>query len=75
MWDDEGPGEAVGERMLRSASEVASNSTELNQLADDIEDTLREAMIVTAHLFPKLTKPGSFLHNVGVEIREIHPLD
>jgi hypothetical protein len=75
MWDDTLTGEAVGVRLLRSnESEIASSSAELNQLADDIEETLREGMIVSGHLFLALTKPGSFLHGVGVEIRETDPI-
>jgi hypothetical protein len=76
MWDVEGPtGEAVGQRLLRrNAPEIASTSTELNRLADDIEDTLKEGMTVTGHMFLSLTKPGSFFHDIGAQIREIRPL-
>jgi hypothetical protein len=76
MWHLEGSaGEAVGMRMLsRNASEIPSTSTELNELVDDIEDTLQEGMTVSGYLFLALTEPGSFLHDIGAQIKEIRPL-
>ena len=76
MWDVEGPtGEAVGQRLLRrNAPEIASTPAELNQLAEDIEDVLKEGMTVSGHVFLSLTKPGSFFHDIATQIREIHPL-
>jgi hypothetical protein len=76
MWEAEEPtGEAVGQRLLRrNAPEIASTSTELNRLADDIEDTLKEGITVSGHVFLSLTKPGSFFHDIGTQIREIRPL-
>jgi hypothetical protein len=73
MWEDKDPAvEAVGVRLLRmDEAEIPSTSSELNQLADDIEDTLREGITISAYMFIALSKPGSFLHSVGVEIREI----
>jgi hypothetical protein len=74
-WFLEGPtGEAVGMRSLRTNEpEVASTAAELNRLADDIEAVMREAVLIFAHVFLRDTRPGEFMHELGVELRRVDP--
>jgi hypothetical protein len=74
-WVLEGPtGEVVGTRSLRkNEPEVASTATELNRLADDIEAAIQESVIIFAHVFLRDTKPGEFMHELGVELRRLSP--